>query len=81
MTVSPPGAQFAGLGRHETQRALDPLHLRRVPGIDVNQLWQEADEMMRGWVIEADHTADHRRRRTASSMSEDLVAIADVLTW
>ena len=62
-----PGPQLPGFGRHDSQCALDPVHLGRSPRVDDDQAGQELDEAVRGRVVEADRPAEHASGGAASA--------------
>jgi hypothetical protein len=74
-----PRPQLLDFGRHEAQRALDPLRLGRIRRLDADHPRQDADEVTRGWVVEADGAADETRRRAAAAVLDDLVPLAELL--
>ena len=73
------GPHLPRLGRHEAQRALNPVALGRAPHVHGNHFRQHLDQVAGCGVIEADHAADHGRGRAASAVAEDFVPIADEL--
>jgi hypothetical protein len=74
-----PRPQLLDFGRHEAQRALDPLRLGRIRRLDADHPRQDADEVTRGRVVEADGAADETRRRAAAAVLDDLVPLAELL--
>ncbi len=67
------------LGDDETQRALQPLGLGRVPGVDVNQIRQHAYKFLGHRMVERDSPAQHGGGGSVASVDHPLVTFRNLL--
>ena len=71
-------AKFASLRSHEPKGRRQPVDLIEATRLEIDDVGEKPHEMARGGMIESSRAADQSRRRAASSVPQNRIAIADI---